>query len=104
MATARGAERHGPRVPDGGSGTRLWPLALASERTLFQDTILRTADTTRFAPPLVVGNQEHRFILAEQLRQLGVACRALVVEPIGATPHRRRPLLRCSSPGTNPTR
>jgi mannose-1-phosphate guanylyltransferase / mannose-6-phosphate isomerase len=77
----------------GGSGTRLWPLsralypkqllALASERTLFQETILRTADTARFAPPVVVGNQEHRFILAEQLRQLEVAFGTLVVEPIG---------------------
>ncbi len=88
-----GERRIHPVVLCGGSGTRLWPLsralypkqllALASERTLFQDTILRTADTTRFAPPLVVGNQEHRFILAEQLRQLGIASRALVVEPVG---------------------
>jgi mannose-1-phosphate guanylyltransferase / mannose-6-phosphate isomerase len=77
----------------GGSGTRLWPLsralhpkqllALASERTLFQETILRTADAALFAPPLVVGNEEHRFLLAEQLRELGVAPRALVVEPVG---------------------
>jgi mannose-1-phosphate guanylyltransferase/mannose-1-phosphate guanylyltransferase/mannose-6-phosphate isomerase len=58
-------------------------LALASERTLFQETILRTADTARFAPPVVVGNQEHRFILAEQLRQLEVAFGTLVVEPVG---------------------
>jgi mannose-1-phosphate guanylyltransferase/mannose-6-phosphate isomerase len=58
-------------------------LALASERTLFQDTVLRAADTTLFAPPVVVGNEEHRFILAEQLRELGVAPRALIVEPTG---------------------
>src|SRR5262245_22672920 len=82
-----------PVVLCGGSGTRLWPLsralypkqllALASERTLFQDTLLRAANATRFAPPVVVGNEEHRFILAEQLRELGVAPRALVVEPTG---------------------
>jgi mannose-1-phosphate guanylyltransferase/mannose-6-phosphate isomerase len=86
-------ERIHPVVLCGGSGTRLWPLsralypkqllALASERTLFQDTILRAADTTLFAPPVVVANEEHRFILAEQLRELGVAPRALVAEPTG---------------------
>ena len=82
-----------PVVLCGGSGTRLWPLsralypkqllALASERTLFQETILRTADTSRFAPPIVVGNEEHRFILAEQVRELGIAPSAVVVEPVG---------------------
>jgi mannose-1-phosphate guanylyltransferase / mannose-6-phosphate isomerase len=90
---AMGERRIHPVVLCGGSGTRLWPLsralypkqllALASQRTLFQDTILRTADATRFAPPLVIGNEEHRFILAEQLRQLDISSRALVVEPVG---------------------
>src|SRR5262249_14694545 len=71
-----------PVVLCGGSGTRLWPLsralypkqllALASERTLFQDAVLRTADGDRFAPPIVVGNEEHRFLLTEQLREIGV--------------------------------
>jgi mannose-1-phosphate guanylyltransferase/mannose-1-phosphate guanylyltransferase/mannose-6-phosphate isomerase len=82
-----------PVVLCGGSGTRLWPLsralypkqllALASERTLLQETILRTADRERFAPPVVVGNEEHRFILAEQLRDLGVQPEALMIEPVG---------------------
>ena len=77
----------------GGSGTRLWPLsralypkqllALASERTLLQDTVLRTADPARFAPPVVVGNEEHRFIVAEQLRALGIRADALILEPVG---------------------
>ena len=77
----------------GGSGTRLWPLsralypkqllALASERTLLEDTLLRTADTTRFARPIVVGSEEHRFVLAEQLRGLGIEAEALVAEPVG---------------------
>jgi mannose-1-phosphate guanylyltransferase/mannose-6-phosphate isomerase len=90
---AMGERRIHPVVLCGGSGTRLWPLsralypkqllALASERTLFQDTILRTADTARFAPPVVVGNEDHRFILTEQLRQIGIASRPLVVEPVG---------------------
>jgi mannose-1-phosphate guanylyltransferase/mannose-6-phosphate isomerase len=82
-----------PVVLCGGSGTRLWPLsralypkqllALASERTLFQDTVLRTADDNRFAPPIVVGNEEHRFLLTEQMREIGVQPGALVVEPVG---------------------
>src|SRR4029077_4665409 len=82
-----------PVVLCGGSGTRLWPLsralypkqllALASERTLFQDTVLRTADGNRFAPPIVVGNEEHRFLLTEQLREIGIRPDALVVEPVG---------------------
>ena len=90
---AMGERRIHPVVLCGGSGTRLWPLsralypkqllALASERALFQDTVLRAADATLFAPPVVVGNEEHRFILAEQLREIGVAPRALVVEPTG---------------------
>jgi mannose-1-phosphate guanylyltransferase/mannose-6-phosphate isomerase len=82
MATAR---IH-PVVMCGGAGTRLWPLsrqlypkqllALTSERTLLQETVLRVAEPARFAAPIVVGNQEHRFILAEPPR-------ALVVEPVG---------------------
>ena len=95
-----GERRIHPVVLCGGSGTRLWPLsralypkqllALASERTLFQDTILRAADATRFAPPVVVGNEEHRFILAEQLRQLGVAPGRSSSSPSAATRHRLR--------------
>ncbi len=87
-----GNRRIHPVVLCGGSGTRLWPLsralypkqllALASERTLLQETILRTAEAGGFAAPIVVGNEEHRFVLAEQVRQLGVAAQ-VVVEPVG---------------------
>ena len=88
-----GQQRIHPVVLCGGSGTRLWPLsralypkqllALASSRTLLQGTILRATDAERFAPPVVVGNEEHRFILLEQLRELGVEADALIVEPVG---------------------
>jgi mannose-1-phosphate guanylyltransferase len=88
-----GQQRIHPVVLCGGSGTRLWPLsralyprqllALASERTLLQDTTLRATDAGRFAPPVVVGNEEHRFIVLEQLRELGVEADALIVEPVG---------------------
>src|SRR5262245_50379173 len=88
-----GQRRIHPVVLCGGSGTRLWPLsralypkqllALASERTLLQDTLLRTADPNLFAPPLVVGNEEHRFVVAEQLRTAGIEPEALILEPAG---------------------
>ena len=82
-----------PVVLSGGSGTRLWPLsrelypkqmhALAGERTLLQQTVLRTVDSPLFAPPLLIANDEHRFVVAEQLRQIGVEPLAIILEPIG---------------------
>lgn len=81
-----------PVLLSGGSGTRLWPLSrrafpkqllpLAGERTLIQETALRVADAAVFAPPLVVCNDEHRFIIAEQLREAGVEPAAIVLEPV----------------------
>jgi len=66
-----------PVILSGGSGTRLWPVSresfpkqlwpLVSDRTLLQETALR-AFGDAFAPPVVVCNQEHRFLIAEQLR------------------------------------
>ncbi len=71
-----------PVVLSGGAGTRLWPLSrtlypkqllpLVSARTMVQETVQRVTGK-RFAPPLVVCNEEHRFIIAEQLRELEIA-------------------------------
>ena len=82
-----------PVILSGGSGTRLWPmsrslypkqlLALVGERSLLQQTVLRVAGDTGFAPPLIIANEEHRFIIAEQLREIGAAAEALVLEPVG---------------------
>ncbi|HKF70602.1 MAG TPA: mannose-1-phosphate guanylyltransferase/mannose-6-phosphate isomerase [Stellaceae bacterium] len=82
-----------PVVLSGGSGTRLWPLSraltpkqllpLISENSLLQETVLRVNDPERFAPPLVIANDEHRFQVAEQLRLIGMKPRALVLEPQG---------------------
>lgn len=81
-----------PVLLSGGSGTRLWPLsreaypkqflALAGERTMLQDTWQRVAPLAA-AAPIVVANEEHRFLAAEQLRQLGVEHAAIVLEPVG---------------------
>ena len=77
----------------GGSGTRLWPLSresypkqflrLTGEQSLFQDTVLRLDGLVDIAPPLVVCNEEHRFLVAEQLRQLGKSSLAIALEPVG---------------------
>ena len=77
----------------GGSGTRLWPLSresypkqflrLIGKQSLFQDTVLRLDGLEDIAPPLVVCNEEHRFLVAEQLRQLGKSALAIALEPIG---------------------
>jgi mannose-1-phosphate guanylyltransferase/mannose-6-phosphate isomerase len=81
-----------PVVLSGGSGTRLWPLSrkalpkqllpLAGMRTMIQETVAR-AQGEDFAPPLVICNQEHRFLIAEQLRALGAAGTQIMLEPIG---------------------
>src|SRR5574340_97565 len=82
-----------PVILSGGSGTRLWPLSraqypkqllpLVSERTLLQEAALRVADGARFTAPVIIANDEHRFIVAEQLRLAGIAPRAIVLEPEG---------------------
>jgi mannose-1-phosphate guanylyltransferase/mannose-6-phosphate isomerase len=81
-----------PVILSGGSGTRLWPVSresfpkqlwpLVSARTMMQETALRAVDPT-FAPPMVVCNQEHRFLIAEQLREAGIDNARIVLEPVG---------------------
>jgi mannose-1-phosphate guanylyltransferase/mannose-6-phosphate isomerase len=81
-----------PVILSGGSGTRLWPVSrasfpkqlwpLVSERTLIQETA-RRAIGPGFAPPVIVCNQEHRFLIAEQLREAGVASPRILLEPCG---------------------
>ena len=82
-----------PVILSGGSGTRLWPMSrahypkqflpLSSKHSLLQEAALRVADPARFAAPLFIANDEHRFILAEQLRGIGVTPKAIVLEPMG---------------------
>jgi len=81
-----------PVILSGGAGTRLWPLSrrlhpkqllpLASARPMIAETALRLAGDG-FASPIVVCNQEHRFIIAEQLREAGVTDARIVLEPLG---------------------
>ena len=81
-----------PIILSGGAGTRLWPLsrelypkqllALTGERTLIQQTALRLEGLSA-AAPVVVCNEAHRFLVAEQLRQIGIEPAAMVLEPVG---------------------
>jgi mannose-1-phosphate guanylyltransferase / mannose-6-phosphate isomerase len=82
-----------PVILSGGTGTRLWPmsralypkqlLALVGEHSLLQETVRRVVEDRGFASPLIVANEEHRFIIAEQLREIGIVPAALVLEPLG---------------------
>lgn len=82
-----------PVILSGGSGTRLWPLSraalpkqllpLASDLTLVQETVLRLRGLPDLAAPLIVCNQEHRFLIAEQMREIGVSPLAIYLEPVG---------------------
>ncbi|WP_277372769.1 mannose-1-phosphate guanylyltransferase/mannose-6-phosphate isomerase [Pseudomonas sp. AA-38] len=81
-----------PIILSGGSGSRLWPLsrklypkqflALTGEQTLFQQTLQRLA-FDGMQPPVLVANQEHRFIVQEQLEQIGQQAQLLLLEPFG---------------------
>jgi mannose-1-phosphate guanylyltransferase/mannose-6-phosphate isomerase len=81
-----------PVILSGGSGSRLWPLSreaypkqflpLAGKDTMLQAT-WRRVEALASAPPLLVANEEHRFMVAEQLRQVGCTPSAILLEPVG---------------------
>ena len=78
-----------PVILSGGSGTRLWPLSrtqypkqflpLNSDRTMLQETVLRLGDVGDVS---VICNEEHRFLVAEQMRQIRKPC-SIFLEPVG---------------------
>jgi mannose-1-phosphate guanylyltransferase/mannose-6-phosphate isomerase len=82
-----------PVILSGGSGTRLWPLSreaypkqflpLVDQRTMLQNTVLRIVGLADTHAPLVVCNEEHRFMVAEQLRAVGIQPAAVILEPAG---------------------
>lgn len=81
-----------PVILSGGSGTRLWPLSreaypkqflpLAGQLTMLQATWKRVAPIAARGP-LVIANEEHRFVAAEQLQQVGAEPAAIILEPVG---------------------
>ncbi len=82
-----------PVILSGGSGSRLWPMSrrllpkqflpLVSERTMFQDTMLRLKGVRGILPSIVVSNGDHRFLVAEQLRGIGEKPDVQILEPVG---------------------
>jgi mannose-1-phosphate guanylyltransferase/mannose-6-phosphate isomerase len=82
-----------PVILSGGAGTRLWPLSrelypkqllpLAGEETMLQATVTRLAGVAGLGAPLVVCNEDHRFMVAEQLRAIACPASAILLEPVG---------------------
>jgi len=82
-----------PIVLCGGSGTRLWPLSrshlpkqflpLVSERTMLQETLARLQGLENLTGPIAISHEEHRFLVAEQLRQIACVPQAMLLEPAG---------------------
>ena len=81
-----------PVIMAGGKGTRLWPLSRATapkqfiqfvgDKTLFQETLERVSDPELYEAPIVVTNEEFRFLVAEQARERAIPLAAILLEPV----------------------
>jgi mannose-1-phosphate guanylyltransferase/mannose-6-phosphate isomerase len=81
-----------PVILSGGSGTRLWPLSRSSNpkqfltlfdaKSLFCKTLERVTNNKIFNPPIIVCNEEHRFLVAEELRKLNIIAGSIILEPL----------------------
>ena len=82
-----------PVILSGGAGTRLWPLSravlpkqllpLVADKTMLQETALRVANWPGVMAPLVVCGNDHRFMVAEQMREIGITPLGILLEPVG---------------------
>ena len=82
-----------PVILSGGAGTRLWPLSravlpkqllpLVTDKTMLQETVLRVEGWPDLMPPLLVCGNEHRFLVAEQMREIGVKPLGILLEHVG---------------------
>ena len=84
-----------PVILSGGTGTRLWPLSRQcypkqylkinqeKNHTLIQDTYLRLIGLENLKTPIIICNEEHRFIAAEQMREINIKPKSIILEPVG---------------------
>ncbi len=82
-----------PVILAGGSGTRLWPLSrrlypkqlinLVDTKTMLQSTLLRLDNFPDVAGPVIICNETHRFMVAEQIREIGIPSALIILEPVG---------------------
>src|SRR5690606_20346322 len=82
-----------PVILSGGSGTRLWPLSrakkpkqflpLLNDKSMLQNTLLRLKGLPDLAAPMVICNDDHRFMVAEQLREVSTEQADIILEPVG---------------------
>ncbi|MDG1688458.1 MAG: mannose-1-phosphate guanylyltransferase/mannose-6-phosphate isomerase [Gammaproteobacteria bacterium] len=82
-----------PVILSGGSGTRLWPLSrkqfpkqylpLLSDNTMLQETILRLSGLGDLSEPIIICNEAHRFVVAEQCQQINITNPTILLEPTG---------------------
>jgi len=82
-----------PVILSGGTGSRLWPmsrelnpkqfLSLYGEQTMLQETMTRLEGVTDLADPIVVCNEDHRFMVAQQMNDLGIKVDKIILEPVG---------------------
>ncbi len=82
-----------PVILSGGSGTRLWPLSrelypkqllpLVGKNTMLQATVARLSGIPDIMEPLIIANESHRFMIAQQMQQINAAPAAIMLEPVG---------------------
>ena len=82
-----------PVILSGGSGTRIWPLSkqqypkqflsLFGKNSLFQEALIRLNGLKDIGRPIIICNSDHRFLAAEQLKQIGVDNPIILLEPVG---------------------
>ncbi len=93
-SVAQFADAVHPVVLSGGSGTRLWPLSRAmypkqfirfssaQAQSFLSATLLRLPASAGFADPVIIGNNDHRFLIEDEARRAGVSPRAVILEPV----------------------